>query len=260
MIIAGGLLVLYAICVFRPLSQYADELEHAFFQAWRRSPVGGTNSLGTRPDLERATHEVEQLQLALNSFKQENQQIRTRLELDPGIRAKMREPFQLISFQNERQVVIEELESLALTNKVVLAREVVDSFPKYTADQRQPSLLWAQLEFMHQLLLLAIHNRIGLIKDVDLPPIQTQPIPGVTQGFVDHIPVRIQLVASMEAIARLLLSLPLKSEEMSTLQLPELPEPKPAFFIDRFLIRKHSLDKPDEVDLDLRTCGFVFRQ
>jgi hypothetical protein len=261
MLAIGALLAGYFVFVYRPLSRNAAELRVSLLQTQRRFPSAATpGAPPQQPDLERISQELDLIRAAGERLDTEKEEILARCALDPAVRTKMREPFQLISFQNERQVLIEDLTKLAQTSSVKLDPSVLPSFPEYTADQRQPSLLWAQMEFLRHILILAIRTGVTLIEHVELPPVQVHILPGAPPASLDQVNIRIQVIGSMRSVSQFLMALPLRAEEMSPFYLPEMPARKPAMFIDRLLIRKHSLQMPDEVQLDLRTCGFVLRE
>jgi hypothetical protein len=115
------------------------------------------------------------------------------------------------------------------------------------------------LAVVNKLLSAAIACKVANVKSLALPPIELHHSQSEGREFLDEIPVRIELVGSMESISRYLLCLPLRAEELKPLGLPESFSTRPALFIDRLMVRKHAREKPDEVGLELQVCGFVYR-
>jgi hypothetical protein len=148
---------------------------------------------------------------------------------------------------------------MARQQKVALAPPVLANFPEYTAEQRQPALLWAQLAVLHHLLAAAIHCNIPGIQSMELLPMETHR-PGGASSTLHQIPVQLELTGPMPAAARFLLSLPLRADEIKQIGLPETLPSKPAFFLDEIMLRKSSAEKADEVHLSLKISGFAYRE
>ncbi|MDB6028712.1 MAG: hypothetical protein JWM68_4935, partial [Verrucomicrobiales bacterium] len=153
----------------------------------------------------------------------------------------------------------EELGRAAQQNNVFISSTVFTNFPEYRADRGLPELLWGQLIFLDQLLETAIRCKVSAIQSIDLPSYSGHTLSTNDPAFLYEIPLRVELTGSMASISKLLASLPLRAEEMKTAHLPEANVDKPALFVHRFILTKSSPENPDEAHLDLRACGFVYR-
>ena len=257
LVVALGL-ALYYFLVFRPLSRRVEALDGPLGDV--RQELVNVNLEGSGIhdlDLGQIKKAQETLKASLAATGKAGQMIAARVELEPEIRAKLKEPFLLIDFQNERQKRIEQLTALAKTQQVTLDAAALSGFPEHKAEMKEPNLLWAQLSIVHHILTAAINSKVGTVKNVSVLPIQPYRAAGGTEVYLEEIPVRIELIAPQESAANFLLALPLRAEEMKTAGLPECRPGKPALFLDKLMLRKQTSEKPAEVNLDAVVCGFV---
>lgn len=261
-LVLGGVgLALYFLAVYRPLSRYAARLDEPLLGYWRELSAMTLPTKGfTGQDLPRIEEALQQVQGSLVTLGKAEQSVTTLLQLDPVVWAKLGEPFQLIDFQNERQLQLEELAKLAGQQKVLLGPGVAAGFPEYRADRQQPALLWAQLTLLRHLLVGAVNAKVTAVTEVKLPPIQFHASRTNSNDFLAEIPLQIELSGAAPAVGRFLQSLPLRAEEIKARGLPEALTNKPALFIDQVFIRKEGRDKPEDVRLELTACGFVYRE
>ena len=257
LLMAGGLAIYYG-AVYRRLEERSDALNLPLAQAWKKlSAATVTDAEDEKIDLPKIEKHFQQAQSALNKLTQAEKKMATRLALGPATRARIHEPFQLIDFQSEEQYRMEELGHLAAQNHVGLHSSVWAGFPEYTADKSQPGFLWAQLFFLDHLLSTAVRCKVSLIQSIDLPLISGHQLSSTNNPFLYEIPLRIEVVGSMESISQLLSRLPLR-EDGNTSNSSGARNGKPPLFIHRFILKKNSPENRDEVLLDLRTCGFVY--
>ena len=255
LVVALGL-VLYYFLLFRPLSRRVEALDEPLDVVSRELVNLSLESQGIHDlDLAQVTKTKEALQASLATTAKVGQMIAGRVELEPDIRAKLKEPFLLIDYQNERQKRIEQVSALAKTQQVALDPAVPSGFPEYKAEMKEPNLLWADLSIVHHILTVAINNKVGAVKNLNVLPVQLRRAAGETS--LEAISVRVELVAPMESVSGFLLALPLRAEEMKAAGLPESLPGKPALFLDKLILRKQTPEKPAEVNLDLVVCGFV---
>jgi hypothetical protein len=254
---AAVLLACYFLLVYRPLERRAAACDRPLTNLWSELTQVTLETNATRGgELPRIVEALQRVQDSVAALQKAEQAARTRLALDPGLRSKLAVPFQLIDFQNERQLRTEQLVQLAAERKVVLNPAVVAGFPEYTTDRRQPAYLWAQLSFLNQLLVAAVQSQVSTVSTVRLPPVQYHRV--ATNGAeVVEIPMQLALSGRAPAVARLLQSLPLRAEELKARGLPEVSPQKPAFCLDRILVRKLSREQEDLVSVELTACGFV---
>jgi hypothetical protein len=262
LVLSGLGLLLYFVGVYRPLSRRAASLDKPLLEYWRdlAALTYQTNGFNGE-ELPRIEEALRQVQTSLAALARADKASRALLELDPSVKAKLKEPFQLIDFQNERQLALEELGRQAGQQKVTLAPAVAAGFPEYTTDRQQPSLLWAQLAFLRHTLASAIACKVGTIASVKVPPVVFHSSPTNShQEFLAEMPLQVSLTGSGPAVARFLQCLPLRADEIKARGLPAVSPEKPGVFIDQIFLRKGSKDKPDEVRLDLTVCGFAYRE
>ncbi len=257
---AGLLLAGYFFFVLLPLMQRAQDLDAPLNAAWKKlaSTVGETNT-GTL-DLAVIAARLRQTEQSLVVVQTAEREAAARVGLNAELRDRLNTPFQLIDFQVEAQKVIDDLTQLAKQQQVTLAPAVVQGFPEYTADVKQPEMLWAELSFIDDLLTLAVNSKVTTIQALNLPLSFTNAPPTNRPPPLVQIPVQIELTGPVANVARFLETLPLRLEEIRRQDLPPPPTNKPALFIDRVFLRKETPEKPDEVRLWLRAVGFVFRE
>ena len=258
----GGVgLALYFLAVYRPLSRHAARLDEPLMGYWRDLGALTLPTKGfTGQVLPRIVEALQQVQSSLVTLDKAGQSITTLLQLDPVVRAKLGEPFQLIDFQNERQLQLEELGKLAGQQQVRLDPGVAAGFPEYTTDRQQPALLWAQLTLLRHLLVGAVNAKVTVVTGVKLPPIQFHASRTNSRDFLAEVPLQIELSGPAPAVIRFLQSLPLRTEEIKARGLPEALTNKPALFINQVFVRKEGRDKAEDVRLELTACSFVYRE
>lgn len=199
---------------------------------------------------------IESIETAANNLNAAARLARQRTDLDPALRARLQEPFQLIDFENSRAEMIVNLRRLAATRKVSVSPAALAGYPEYVGGLPKPSLLWAQLSIVNQVLVTAVSQQPRLITTAEsLPPRPHSPDP-TQPATLDELSVRLELFGSMDAAQRFLQSLPLRSSELAGFDCTDLPIPKQALFIDRFLLR-NATNRPGEIQLEVVVSGFV---
>ena len=254
-------LALAQFFIFRPLSRKAEALDEQLAKVGQELlnvnlDISGIHNL----DLKEVQKTRETLLASLAAAETNGQLIAHRIEFEPEIRAKLKEPFLLIDFQNERGKRIEQLTDLARTQQVTLEATALAGFPEHKAEMKEPNLLWAELAMVHHVLTAAINSKAGTVKNLSLLTVQPYRPAGGTEVYLEEIPLRVELVASVESVANFLLALPLRGDEIKAAGLPESRPGKPALFLDKLIIRKVSPEKLAEVHLDAVVCGFVSAQ
>ena len=254
--VASGL-ALYYFLVFRPLSQRAEALDGPLDEVSQELVSVSLESIGIHDlDLVQVKKTKAALQTSLATTEKASLMIAGRVELEPAIRAKLKDTFLLIDFQNERQKRIEQVTALAKTQQVTLDPVVPAGFPEHKAEMKEPNLLWAELSIVHHILTAAINNKVGAVRNLNLLPVPPHRA-AVGETSLQAISVRVELVGPMESAFNFLLALPLRAEEMKAAGLPESLPGKPALFLDKLILRKQTPEKPAEVNLDVVVCGFV---
>jgi hypothetical protein len=155
---------------------------------------------------------------------------------------------------------MDRLEQAARQKKLALDPAVFAGFPEHTADIEEPALLWAALAFTDNLVDTAMDCNVSSIHSLEVPLTLTNAPGTEPPGRWAELPLQIELTASAENVARLLQSLPLRTDELSPAGLPDGPPGKLPLFIERLILRKESPEKLDEVRVWLRVVGFVSRE
>jgi hypothetical protein len=259
-IVCGVLLALYYFLVYLPLDRRVRELDEPFQRNWDRLVEASLETSAIQGlDMEKIEAGVEDIRATLQALQSVSDHIRSQIEFEPEIRARIQEPFHLFDFQTERQFRIENLRRMAQDRKVKLTPGVLSSLPEYSAEQTQPSLLWAQLATAHHLLASAIRCEIGEIRSLGVPPIKSHPVQSGGRPVLEELPVRLEVVGSMEAVSRWLLCIPMSAEAIEAAGLPEALSRKPVLFVDQILLRKASPEDPGAVRMEIRVSGFAYR-
>jgi hypothetical protein len=256
-LLVAGLVGLY-LFVFLPLGRKAASLDEPLNQSWRRlaNALGQTNA--TQLDFVALTNQLQETRAALVVFDAARKQASARIELDDELRARLAEPFQLVDYHYESGRKMDNLSRLARERKVALEPGVFAGFPDQRADMNEPSLLWAELQFLDCLVTSAINAKVATIHSVEAS-LPSGPFASNGAGNFAELPVQIELTGTTANVGKFLQTLPLREAEIRAAGLPAAPTNKPALFIDRISLLKQSPEKPDEVRLALRAVGFVLR-
>lgn len=257
--LAALICAVYYLAVFRPLTWQAEALDKPLADLARELVAANQQPATAGYAPAQLTENLRRAQSSAAALEKVRRQISARIELEPDIRTRLRDPFQLVDFQNERQNRIEQLGRLSKQFEVSLDPRVFAGFPEHHAELQQPSMLWPQLAIACHLLTTAIQSKVGTVRSLAVLPLTANPSAVDANGLA-AIPVRIELIGSMTSISRFLLSLPLRAGEIQGQGLPEIGPTKPALFIDHLIARKQSPEKPDDVLLDLQVSGFVSRE
>jgi hypothetical protein len=182
-----------------------------------------------------------------------------RVNLDRSVRERIRQSFQHVDFQNERQWNLEELQRLARDKQVAVAPAVLRGYPEYSTDLKNPELLWGHLAVVQEVLVLAVKCQVTSIHTLNVRT--PRPIAGdeIQTSAIYELPVTVQVSGPMPCIARFMACLPLRTDETRNLGITDVSPTKPAFFIDRVLLRKETPEKPEVVRAELRITGMVYR-
>ncbi|MBM3879799.1 MAG: hypothetical protein FJ387_08780 [Verrucomicrobia bacterium] len=252
------LLAAFYVAVFRPLRSRAATLDaplQALWQEYLATNRACAACVGLGPEFlgERRA----QLTAAATNLAATVQWARGRMALPDPIRDVMDEPFRLIEFLNERQNLGEQLGRLAKQKGVTLAPGALGGLPEYSIDLPEPALLWPRLYMATQLLLTAIHCQVGTVSALTQLPAETHRSAAGGVGFLEAMPMRLELVGPAEALHRFLMSLPGRGPELAGVALDQVLTNKPAFYFEQFLLRKSAPTRPQEGQLEVTVRGFV---
>jgi len=258
--LAGLGLAAFYLVGFLPLARQAVNLDAPLDSAWRKlaASLDQTNTLAI--DFVHITNQLNETRQALAILEDTKKKAATRLEVAPGLRARLSDPFQLVDFQNERSKQIDDLERVTKERQIAVDPAVYAGFPEHTVDIREPSLLWAGLALSEDLLATAVRCKVSAMHslEVNLDLTNTPSLEGPRRWA--QIPLQFEFTASGDNALRVIQSLPLRAEEIKAAGLPEAPPEKAPLFIDRLVVRKESPEKLDEVRVWLRAVGFILRE
>lgn len=258
--LAGLALAAYYLFVFQPLARRAQDLDAPLEKSWRTltTALDQTNAMAV--DFRLITNQLQHTRRALTILDEARQQAAARLELGPSLREKLRGPFQLVEYENERSKKLDLLHKQSAQQQVTIEPSVYLGFPEHTVDVQQPALLWAALSFIDGLLNTALQNKVSAIHSLEVPLLLTNAPSADTAGRLAEIPLLVELTGPVANVARLVQSLPLRAPEIRAAGLPEAGPDKQPLFVDRLLLKKQTPDKPDEVRVWLRVVGYVIRE
>ncbi|MCL4178969.1 MAG: hypothetical protein KJ072_14655 [Verrucomicrobia bacterium] len=258
MLLAGLGLCLYFLAVYQPLSRQVAALDQPLLKTWQ--DLAQASAQVTSPDhtqLPKIDAALQSVQDARALLERSRQALVARIRPAPQLTERINSSFQLIEFQNERQLATEQIWRLARQKKVQLDPNLAGGFPEYFADRRQPALLWAQLRLLQDVLNTAVSSEVSRIESISSPAVEVHSAESGRPDYLANVPVEIELVGTANAVQRFLESIPLRAEEILDRGLPEAAPGKPAYFIDRLFLRKEARDKVDEVRLRAVIRGFV---
>ena len=258
MLLAALGLCLYFLLIYQPLSRRAAALDRPLLDLWKDLAQASTHVTGPEDtQLPKLDTTLQAVQNARDVLERSRRALANRIRPDPDLAQHVNGLFQLIEFQNERQLATEQLWRLARQKKVQLDPKLAGGFPEYFADLQQPALLWVQLRLLQDVLTLAISSEVSLIHSVSSPSVDVHSSEPGRRVHLADVPVQVELVGNATAVQRFLESLPLRTDEILARGLPEAAPGKPAYFIDRLMIRKESRDKVDEVRIRAVIRSFV---
>ncbi|MBA4149791.1 MAG: hypothetical protein H0X66_16885 [Verrucomicrobia bacterium] len=262
LILTGLVLAMYYLVVFRPMDQRSAQLDRPLREAWQKLAAARISSDGDQElNIVEIEKNLQEVKGAVATIQQARETVEAAVALDRSVRHKMREPFQLVDFQIEELLRIEELGRSAQQNNVTIAPVVFAHFPEYQADRGESELLWGQLALLHRVLETAIDCKVSVIQSIQLPSLVPHARSATNAPvFLYEIPLHVELVGSMESITKLLAALPHGGGEKEAADLSAVAPASSALFIDRIVLRKNSPENPDEAHLDLRVCGFIYRE
>ena len=251
----------YFFLVFQPLADRAASLDRPLLDAWKKLARTGCVTANAKGiDLATLEEQARWLEKLSTRLQAASQIITNRVAFAAGIREKIRAPFQLVEFQNERQLRIETIEEMASEKHVVLDAAATAGFPEYSAELKQPGLLWAELALVDHILETAVRSQLSSINNLSVRPLLSASSDENFPAAADELSVNVELTGPAPAVSRYLLGLAARADEAKVLGLPELPANKPALFIDRCLVRKNSASKPDSVKVELRVTALVYHE
>ncbi len=258
--LAGLALLGYYVLVLVPLSREATRLDAPLHTAWQKLSASIDQTNVTAIDFLHITNQLAETRQSIALLDNARQKALGRLDLSAAIKAKLTAPFQNVEYQDYRSQQMVEMEKLAKQYQVTLEPAVRAGYPDYSTDIRQPTVLWAALSFVDSILATALQCKVSVIHSLDVPLSLTNEPPTNTAIAITEIPLQLEITGSAGSVLKLLQNLPLRADEMRKAGFAEARSDKAPLFIDRFIMRKQSPDKPDELHVSLRALGYVLRE
>ena len=255
------LLLIGSFSIILPLSKRDQQLTAELNDKWRTLWSKDVRQVDFKNlDIARIRRHLEQLYDSDLQLALETPLIRSRIQIDPAVQKRMKEPFQLIDYINEFQLKIEEIENLAKEKKTKLDQSVLNSFPEHTSDRVNPELLWAELELVYQAVTSALNCGVYEMLSLRVGSNPSGQISLLRGKKLIEIPLRIKLSGPMNSVYLFLQSLPLRADEIARFQLPAAHKEKPALFINNIVILKNSTTNADSVEVEVAIVGLIYHE
>ena len=249
----------YYVLIYRPIHARALNLDIPLEQAWNQLEQANQRTLSQdRLDLDQISRGLKQLEKNFAGTTNANQRLLSRIRIDPDYANRAQSPFQLIDFQNERQITIEALNRAAKERSITIADNVFDGFPEYLSNQPDPEFLWHELALTRHLIESMVYAKIGAIESLTT---QRQRVP-VTDpenetGQLPPFMAELDFTCTSDQLAQLILMLPSRSPEIREQLNLDYPAHKPSLFVDQILIRKNAPLEPTKVSVWMKVVGFI---
>ncbi|MDB6028586.1 MAG: hypothetical protein JWM68_4809, partial [Verrucomicrobiales bacterium] len=107
-ILIGLGLAAYYFLVFHPLAQRADAADEPLRTAWEKLSKARIHGNATKLDLNEMDRQIRQAKGAVSALERAEQRVQASVASDSAARLKNREPFQVLDFQIEKLVRVEE--------------------------------------------------------------------------------------------------------------------------------------------------------
>ncbi|HON07324.1 MAG TPA: hypothetical protein PLW02_04390 [Verrucomicrobiota bacterium] len=247
---------IYTFAVYLPLNRWVKSFDNPIEQNLnvlnKKFPLTvDKNGIDISP-LEKNIKDYEEIEARLDALKIT---VEKQIAFSPQVVAKLKQPFQLVEYQNERQLCQEELQAAASKNLVTIYPGVLANYPEYSSDMKNPELLWAYLSMVHNSLLSAINSRITSINSLTIRAVKTIAYDDKTNSLPTELHFRLTISGNSQSVSKFITLLPAKYN-------PEVKDAslgmdKPELYIDRILIKKDGIEDTDNVMAELRICGFV---
>lgn len=200
---------------------------------------------------------ISRVQADIDRFRQISRDPSRLLRFDTELEAQMKQPFQLVEFDQRKFLILDNLQELARRQDATLFDEIEDAMPTYTPGLQRSYMLWAQLGVIDQLVQSAVAAGVARVDHMELISINQVQEPANASHRHAKIPIRMRLTGPMDAIHGFLMMLPLNGDEARALGLPAFDGLKSPFFIERFILIKSSRERADEVTLEFVASGLL---
>jgi hypothetical protein len=255
-------LLLLFFAVFHPLSDRTLAMDVNLTSLWNKLvEVNLRNNFRAGMDLRGVTESQIAAEKAFSSALKAMDKVRERVDLEPEYRERMGQTFSVIEFDQKRQEILIQIQTVAANKGVTLSPSVLAGFP--VADvvgiREKPGQLWAQLAYLHYLLITASNFGTSTVKTVQLLDPRFHTGWNGAPGTWDEFPMRIEIQGSTEAIFKFIASVPIWGDDLKEQEGGFSAPHKPILFLDRILIKSVPGD-PNSTSLDAVICGFFNRE
>jgi len=262
-LLAVAVLAAYYQFAFRPLVAHVKSTGPGLVALWDRLATATRISDACAGlDLASLPERRAELQRQTTNLAGIETLVRRQLVLPTNVVDLMQQPFLLIDFQNERQRAAEAAFRLGHDQGVLFEPGSTNGLPEYFIDMIEPGLLWARLHAANQLLLTALHCKVATVRALNQLPTVSHRTAADGMTFLEELPMRVQLVGSMDSVGRFLASLPLTGSNLAAVGLAGPLTNKPALFPDHLLLKKYAPANTNEVprtgDVILETTVSLF--
>ncbi len=247
---------IYTFAIYLPLNSWVKSFDKPIEQNWKvlnkKFPLSiSQHGIDISP-LEKNIKDYDEIEARLEALKIT---IEKQTTFSQQVMEKLKQPFQLVEYQNERQLRQEELQAAASTNLVTIYPGVLANYPEYYSEMKNPELLWAYLSMVQNSLLSAINCHITSINSLMIKPVKSIALDDKTNALPTELNFKITVSGNSQSVLKFITLLPAKYS-------PEVKDAfikmdKPELYIDRILIKKDGIEDTDNVMADLRICGFV---
>lgn len=258
LIIVSAFLALYTFAVFVPLYRWVDSFNQPIEKNWKellkKFPL---NFQKGKVDLTPLLMSINHLENVNSNLLFIQKAVIAQTSCSYETLEKMKQSFQLVDYQNERQLRQEELQAAASTNGVAIYPGVLSSYPEYSSDLKIPELLWAHLSFVHEALMTAIDCRVASINSLSVQrPTRISSLETRTNVFPIELSFRVTVSGNSQSVIKFISILPVKAG-------PEIKDvrvrpTKPELYLEKIMIKKDGIEELDLVLAELKICGFVF--
>lgn len=252
LLLSGGITVLIFLLVFLPLSRRAGSLDRELAEARVRL----TSDSNHGADLLTISGKHQRITESTRSFESALSTLTSRFQISTNTQERLESPFRLVDFEAERYRLISDYLDFAQESGVLLDESLETNLPSYSLAVQKPSQLWAQLEYIRQILFLAIANKVNVIRALKVQKGVSHPAPPFADETWEEIRIHIEMNGRTQSIYQFMHSLPLLNAELEQAGLPAPQPDKPAMSIDQFIVERTS-DSPEDIHCEMTIACFL---
>lgn len=243
--------------VFNPLASKTKTQDKNLASLWTRlAEVNLRNRFLSGLDLKSVTQSQIIAEKSCSTAIKAIDLVRERVDLELEYRERMSQTFSALDFEQKRNELINQIQTVAASKGVTLAPAALAGFPSPdAAGFQKPDQLWARLAYMHYLLVTASNFGAATVKNA--MPLDPREHPGWNgnPGTWDELPMRIEIQGSTEAIIKFIASLPVWVDDLKEQNTGFSAPYKPILFLDHIILKTIPGD-PNSANLEAVVSGF----